>query len=330
MFRHRPIQSRSTSHPQSNKHESNTEYKYDNSILNTNDNNQLQSTSTACNTTQSSHTHRDRERSYNSDRHGRSNINFLTDSDEYHSERDIGLDNPHKAKRTNTQNIFDIKRDVNTLSDPSYHTLPNNSIESAYNSSGLTHYGVSTFHLHPPANDTGVWDFEAALFEPATLSICEGERTYCLTVIPNVGFRKQDLKLSVQSDMLVVHGHRDREFEWNDDKGHAPSRRRIPLSFTRYIPLPNYVEHNNMQAVYYRWKLHIYVNKKNMNINELNNQLVHGTQQRLQNITISDYESVAPAEQSLITASQSDSQFQSNNTSRRNEPLPINASLSTI
>jgi len=83
-----------------------------------------------------------------------------------------------------------------------------------------------------------------------------------LTIIANVGFRKDNLKVSLEKDLLVVHGERDSDHEPVDDAGHCPSRRRIPLSFTRYIPLPSYVDKTSISAVYHKYKLHVYLSKK--------------------------------------------------------------------
>jgi HSP20 family molecular chaperone IbpA len=103
---------------------------------------------------------------------------------------------------------------------------------------------------------------EQALFQPATLFICEGTHTFSLTIIANVGYRKENLKVSLQKDMLVIHGYRDPNYEPVDDAYHCPSRRRIPLTFTRYIPLPDYVDPNSVSAVYHKWKLHVYISKR--------------------------------------------------------------------
>lgn len=92
------------------------------------------------------------------------------------------------------------------------------------------------------------WDFEKHLFEPATLFICEGTHTFSLTIIANVGYRKENLKVSLQKDMLVIHGQRDAHYEPVDDAGHCPSRRRIPLSFTRYVPIPSYCDPSSVSA----------------------------------------------------------------------------------
>lgn len=90
---------------------------------------------------------------YNRTRNRPRNITVQTSSDD-NDDRDSALDNPDDPILLHTQNPFTVTR-----RNQSFDTQQNNNtVTSAYDSSGLTHYGLSTFYLHPPAVDTSVWD----------------------------------------------------------------------------------------------------------------------------------------------------------------------------